>query len=239
MTNPTMYDVYADELCQTNHRFLVLGGIIIRTEDVHEVVRLIRDARATQLPHGEMKWTKVSSSKFSAYQAVVDAFFDLSARDIAHFHCVIVDMSKFNNQKFNDGDREIGFSKMMFQLLAKFGRIYKQRLYVYLDSRTTRQSLDDLRFMLNRYVAKRYGLPDWPYRRVVFRDSKESDVIQLNDILLGAMAWIKNGHGDREGASVAKNDLARHVLERANLSSLDHDTTWGQNRFSVWNFRLR
>lgn len=234
-----MRDVYADESSQTNHRFLVLGGVTARTEDVPELVRLIRDARSAQLPHGEMKWTKVSGAKLPAYKAVVDAFFDMSRRDAAHFHSVIVDMAKFNNHKFNGGDREVGFSKMMFQLLAKFGRIYDERLYVYLDSRTTRQSLDDWRLMLNRYIAKRRQLTEWPYRRLVFRDSKESDVIQLNDILLGAIAWVKNGHGDRDGASSAKNELAGYVMERANLSSLDIDTLKGQNRFSVWNFRLQ
>ncbi|HEY0257221.1 MAG TPA: hypothetical protein VGC39_07255, partial [Candidatus Methylacidiphilales bacterium] len=83
------------------------------------------------------------------------------------------------------------------------------------------------------------GRGDYPFRRVVFRNSKESDLLQLNDVLLGAAAWVKNGHGDRPEASIAKSELARHIMQRAGLQSLDVDTPWNRKNFTVWNFRLR
>lgn len=233
-----MRDIYADESSQTAHRFLVLGAVTIKTEAASELVGAIRAARLPALPHGEVKWTKISATKLETYRAVVDAFFDSSERGIAHFHSLIVDTSRFNHGRFNQGDREIGFSKMVFQLLIKHARLYSERLYTYLDSRTTRQSLDDLRLMLNRYAASRIGRPEYPFRRVVFRDSKESDILQLNDILLGAVAWTKNGHGLRPEASAAKNDLAEHILRQAGIASLDGDTPRNRHRFTVWNFRL-
>lgn len=232
-------DIYADESSQTAHRFLVLGAVTVCTTDVPDLVAAIRAARLPGLPHGELKWTKVSAAKLETYRAIVDAFFAAVEADIAHFHCVAIDTTRFDHRQFNQGDREIGFSKMVFQLLMKHARLYPQRLYAYLDSRTTRHSLDDLRFMLNRYALNRLDRGDYPFRRVVFRDSKESDLLQLNDVLLGAAAWVKNGHGDRPDASTAKSELARHILARAGLQSLDVDTPRNRKHFTVWNFRLR
>ena len=211
----------------------------LRTEAVPELVAAIRAARLPALPHGEMKWTKVSAAKLDAYRAVVDVFFAMAERDVAHFHSVFIDTTRLDHGRFNQGDREIGFSKMVFQLLMKHARLYPDRLYAYLDSRTTRQSLEDLRFMLNRSCASKLRRQEFPFRRVVFRDSKESDILQLNDILLGAVAWVKNGHGQRPDASVPKGALAAHVMTRAGLQSLDADTPPRHNRFTVWNFRLR
>jgi len=233
-----MRDIYADESSQTQHRYLVLGALTVRTDAVSNLVTAIRAARLPALPHGEMKWTKVSAAKLETYRAVADAFFASSDRDVAHFHALIIDTSRLNHGRFNEGDREIGFSKMVFQLLYKHARLYPERLYAYLDSRTTRQSLESVRFMLNRRCATKLGRQEFPFRRVVFRDSKESDMLQLNDILLGAVAWVKNGHGQRPDASVAKNDLAAHVMARAGLRSLDADTPRNRTRFTVWNFRL-
>lgn len=217
----------------------MLGAVTVSTADVPDLVAAIRAARLPGLPHGELKWTKVSASKLETYRAVVDTFFTAAENDIAHFHCVVIDTARFNHGQFNQGDREIGFSKMVFQLLMKHARLYQQRLYAYLDSRTTRHSLDDLRFMLNRYALNKLERNDYPFRRVVFRDSKESDLLQLNDVLLGAMAWVKNGHGERPEASAAKSDLAQYILRRAGLQSLDVDTPRNRKNFTVWNFRLR
>ena len=233
-----MRDIYADESSQTQHRFLVLGAVTLKTEKAPELVQAIRAARLPALPHGELKWTKVSTAKLDAYRAVVDTFFAFVERDIAHFHCLSIDTSQLDHGKFNQGDHEIGFSKMVFQLLYKHARLYPERLYAYLDERTTRQSLESVRFMLNSRCASKLGRDDFPFRRTVFRDSKESDILQLNDILLGAVAWQKNGHGLKEGASVAKGLLATHVMDRAGLRSLDTDTPKYRKHFTVWNFRL-
>lgn len=230
-----MRDIYADESSQTQHRYLVLGAVTALTADVPQLLQRVWTARQQRLPAGEMKWTKVSSAKLSVYKEVVDVFFD---SELAQFHCMCIDTSRFDHKKFNSGSREIGFSKMVFQLLAKHSRLYEERLYAYLDSRTTRQSLDDLRFMLNRYAANRQGRHDYPFRRLVFRDSKETELLQLNDVLLGSVAWLKNRHGDRPEASQAKSDLAQYVLRRAGLTSLDQDTPRSKRHFTVWNFRL-
>ena len=70
-------EVYIDESSQTNHRYLVLGGVIAETSDVQVASESIAQARLPELPSGTMKWGKVSRSKLAAYIRVVDRFFEL------------------------------------------------------------------------------------------------------------------------------------------------------------------
>jgi hypothetical protein len=74
-----LYDVYVDESSQTNHRYLVLGGLIVPNDAVADSVDLLWKARERRLPAGEMKWGKVSRAKMDAYKAVLDVFFQSPA----------------------------------------------------------------------------------------------------------------------------------------------------------------
>lgn len=81
-----MRDIYADESSQTQHRFLVLGAVTVRTEHASDLVAAIRAARLPGLPHGELKWTKVSAAKLETYRAVIDVFFTAADDDLAQHH---------------------------------------------------------------------------------------------------------------------------------------------------------
>lgn len=127
-------EVYIDESSQNNHRFLVLGGVIVTAPDVEELCNLIMDARRPELPSKEAKWTKVSRSKLSAYKRIVDVLFDNP--ELVHFHSLFVDTYLLDHHRFNQGDREIGFNKEIYQLGIKFSRLYRGPLFhLYPDNR--------------------------------------------------------------------------------------------------------
>ena len=234
---PRIYDVYIDESSQNNHRFLVLGGIIIPTDEAARVVNALLATRFPELPNGEMKWGKVSKTKLPAYVRVIDLFFSNEFRDL-HFHSLVVDTSKHDHRRFNSGSREIGFNKEVFQLAQKFGRLYPARFHIYPDERKTDQRPEDLRLMLNRYINKKLPERDWPFRRVQFRDSKKTPLLQLADTLSGAIAYRLNGHDRQPGASPAKSSLSQYVLERAGVRDAFHDTNI-RGRFTIWHRQLR
>jgi len=235
---PPFSDVFIDESSQTGHRYLVLGGIIIPSNLTEEFVRRLSERRLPELPQGEMKWGKVSRLKLPAYKRVIDFFFTDEFREVVHFHSLVVDMTKHNNHKFNAGNREIGFNKEVFQLACKFSRLYPVRLNIYPDERKTDQKLDELKLMLNRHVNKKVPGRDWPFRRVQFRDSKKTLVLQLVDTLTGAIAFRLNGHSDRSDASPSKKDLCNHILARAGVRNVFQDTNV-RGRFTIWHRQLR
>ncbi len=232
-------DIYIDESSQTRHRYLLLGGIIIETLKVEAADDEIAKCRLPELPFGEMKWNKVSDKKLEAYRRVVDAFFYSDALRHAHFHSLVVDTHQLDHNTYNQGSREIGFNKEIYQLATKFARLYRGRLFhCYPDQRDTSQLPGDLRDILNHGRRKLGDNRDWPFRRCHFRCSKQTPLLQITDLLIGAVAYHLNGHIGEEGASPAKVDLARHVLDRAGVRDPTSDTAMS-GKFTIWHRQLR
>lgn len=233
--------VYADESC-TSHKFLALGGIAMERDFAPVALERLKAVRDTFNTHGEVKWQKVSRSKLDFYKAYVDVFFDASATDDIHFYALYVDTSTFNHTKYNGGKAEIGFNKLMYQLLLhKFGRKYgtDHTINVYLDDRTTKHDPEELRPMLNHDLS-RWGIKGRPFRQLRFRDSKECDLIQLNDLLVGVVGFKKNLHDKAEGCAPHKIALAQHIIRRALENEKPHRLNSAAARhFAVWPFIYR
>lgn len=232
-------EIYIDESSQTKNRYLVMGGIGLEAAAMAAALDCLAQARLPQLPHGEMKWGKVSAGKLAAYGRTVKAFFDHPALSGAHFHCLVVDTHALDHRRHNEGSREIGFNKEIYQLATKFARLYPSRLFhVYPDARDTNQHPEELRLILNRGRSKAGDRRDWPFRRCQFRDSGKTPMLQLVDLLTGSVAWCVNGHAEAPNASAAKTKLAAYVLRRAGVTTCAIDTAMS-GKFTVWHRQLR
>ncbi|MDO8361099.1 MAG: DUF3800 domain-containing protein [Devosia sp.] len=232
--------MYIDETSQTAHRYLALGGIILHAPAHREIEGLLTRARLPELPNGEMAWTKVSRTKLPAYIRFVDLFFDNTGGFAPFdFYSLVVDTHRINDNVHNGGSRENGFNKEIFQLCQKFARIHDERLlHIYLDRRETKSPTEDLRFILNRWRNNRGETRDWPFRRVHFRDSCDWQMLQLVDVLLGAVAFRLNGHDRKPNASPAKTALSNHVLGRAGVRDVSRDTAMS-GKFTIWHRQLK
>jgi hypothetical protein len=231
-------EVYIDETSQNAHRYLIIGALVIHKLHLPRFNRLVRRARKQQLPHGEMKWTKVSDAKLPTYKGVVDLFFDEGHCPPLEFHSIVVDTTKFK-RIFSQGSREIGFSKEIYQLSMKVGRLYKTRLFhVFPDERRAGTPAEELRLILNRGMRKKGDQRDWPFRRVHFQDSKKHHALQIVDVLIGALAFRLNGHHLKKGASATKRELADHILARANIHDVFIDTAVA-GKFTIWHRQLK
>jgi hypothetical protein len=63
--------------------------------------------------------------------------------------------------------------------------------------------------------------------------------MQINDLLIGSIGYIKNGFQLLPYSKKAKVDLSNYILEKAGLTNYDINTPKWQKRFGVWNFKLR
>jgi hypothetical protein len=147
-------EIYIDESSQTNHRYLVLGRVGLKLTSAAHLSGLVMEARLPELPKGEAKWTRVSMSKLAAYKRIVDVLF--KNIEAIHFHSLVVDTTLLDHRRFNEGNREIGFNKEIYQLAMKFARLYPHLYHVYPDYRETTQKPEDLRTILNRGCAKNW-----------------------------------------------------------------------------------
>lgn len=145
-----------------------------------------------------------------------------------------------NHRLYNEGDKEIGFNKMLFQLLYKLVREYRSRprFYAFLDERTTKHTPDRLRTMLNAKAARDLKIVHNPYRVCRFRKSHDVRLIQLADVLTGAIGYKVNGQETRADAARCKLDLLDHITSAAGVSSLAKPTQWPANGFDIWHIDL-
>lgn len=97
-------EIYIDESSQNNHRYLVLGGIILRLTSATSLSDEIMQARLPELPAHEAKWTRVSKKKLAAYKRIVEVLF--KNPNAMHFHSLVVDTTLVDHQRFNAGSRE-------------------------------------------------------------------------------------------------------------------------------------
>jgi hypothetical protein len=243
MERPTIHHIHCDE-SQTGARFVVYGGIITSGRNVEWFDGLMEQWRAHHNMRKELKWTKVTNQKYEEYRSLVDLFFEHADLHRLYFKSVVFDMEQVDYRTYHDGDEELGFYRFYYQfLLHKFCRYAKtdeHALHVFIDERSTRRKfpLRTLHDALNAGIKKKYGRTVDVVRQVEPRKSKETNLMQVADVLMGAVGWHSNDLGDREEARVAKVNLAAYIAKRAKLASLKHGTPWGQENFEVWRFRF-
>lgn len=237
--------VFCDESRQQAERFMVLGGAVVEAEERHILEAKIAAVRATHNLKAEMKWGKVSKAYLPKYKAFLDVFFDANQINEICFHAIVIDTHEIDHDKFNDGDKEIGFYKFFYQLLLhSFGKNYcrhqtNDRFQVFMDYRNSSYSLNLLRDILNAAMKKKFNIATNPFRTIEPIDSHKSDILQFVDILAGAIGFQKNGCHALPGASPAKIELMQFILTKTKLVSLANGTPYSRRNFTIWNFRLK
>lgn len=218
---------------------MAMGGLVAAAAEVAAINARFAELRLPELPQGELKWGSVSKSKFPAYCRIVDAFFDDPLFADVDFHTTVVDTWSQDHQKFGGGDRDKTFNKELYQLAAKFARIYPDRFFhLYPDERETVHRPGELRDILNFGRRKSRDRREFPFRRCHFRKSHETPLLQVVDILLGGLAYRVNGHANALDASPAKVELSRHILGRAGVRYPMIDTAM-RGKFTVWHRQLQ
>lgn len=213
----------------------MLGGLIVQRDFSFALNAMLEMACSYYSISREAKWTKVSKRHLPAYRALVDTFF--KSPDYitpCHFHATAIESARQNHSKFNEGDKELGFNKEIYQLIMKFVRLYPDGIYhIHLDYRDSSQSNDETRRILNKGIYRRLDRMDMPIRRVHMRRSHEVLTLQLVDILLGGIAYQLNGHIEKSGASAPKCALSKHITSLANISNIENDTSFS-GKFTLW-----
>jgi hypothetical protein len=232
---------FADEACISQDRFTIVGGVCIHRNVIATVRKQLLAYRENYGMHAELKWSKISNQKADEYKALVDYFFWLNSKNIIHFHTLIFDSHKANHSRYNNGCRDTGLSKLYYQLiLHKFCGLYRHGdMAVCLDHRNSKTRHEDLKKMLKSGVAKKLGVSESPIKQIVSADSKNEDILQMNDVILGAVGAVRNGKHKAVGGRAAKADLANYVLTKSGLETFDANSPRHAKVFTVWNFKGR
>lgn len=187
------YNVYCDESChlENDHQpVMVLGAVWCPLEKTREISIRIREIKIKHKMKAdfEIKWTKVSPAQKEFYLDLIDYFFD---DDDLHFRALIVpDKTKLQHEKFGH-DHDTWYYKMYFDMLKVI--LSPDACYrIYLDIKDTKSAskLAKLHEVLSNNM---YDFQRKIIERVQTVHSREVSLLQLADLLTGAISYLNRG----------------------------------------------
>jgi hypothetical protein len=169
-----------------------------------------------------MKWSSISKSQYPFYNQVIEYFF---ATDL-QFRAIVIDKSKLNHKAFGQSHDNF-YDKMYFQLLTK--KIFPENNYnIYIDIKDT-HSYKKAR-NLKQYLERDYH----NIRTLQVIRSYESELMQLSDVLMGAINYKLRGLN----RVTAKNNIIEKI-ERYCGRPITQKTFKDENKFNLFFIDLK
>ena len=178
------YNFYCDESTHIEHDrfpYMILSFVSTPYPQLKMHNEKIRGIKRRHDFKGELKWNKLSKSQFKCYKDVVEYFF---ATDLK-FRAIIINKSQLKHEKFEQTHDEF-YDKMYFQLLNN--RLTPNATFnIYIDIKDTYSYLKAE--SLKRYLERDFR----NIRALQVIRSYESELMQLTDVLMGALNYKLRG----------------------------------------------
>lgn len=229
MNGSNLYNVYCDESCHLEHDgvpVMAWGAITCLNDHVRVIAEAIR---AVKVAHGlkpafEAKWTKVSPAKIDFYLELVSLF--LADERLRFRGLLVPDKTLLEHARF-DQSHDDWYYKMYFTMLRPvFTAPHRYRIY--LDVKDTRGGPKTCK--LHEVLAN--SLLDFERKtieRVQQVRSHESELLQIVDLLIGALTYANRG---------LETNLAKAAIIERLRSSLGQQVLSRTSNFSAAKFNI-
>jgi hypothetical protein len=226
--------IYTDESDKEGEYFSnFYGGALVRSRDLAAVIQHLELAKTQQNLFGEIKWQKVTANYLEKYVAVMDAFFDMIAQDLAKVR-IMFTSNQYVPQGLTNEQRQTEYHRLYYQFIKHaFGLQFCSaehpppiRVRLNLDQMPTSRE-DTAQFKsyvegLNRNSVMHRGGVRFDSQQMAEVASHDHVVLQCLDVVLGAMAFRLNnkhqvkpeGQRHRGNRTIAKEKLYRHISAR-------------------------
>ena len=207
-----VFDIYCDESRQDllasqksitdTNAYCCIGGLMVPQAEREIIKKQIKALKEKHNVFGEIKWGTVAPSRLPFFSELIDLFF---LNDNLQFRTVIIDSKKINNSVYNNDDQELGYYKFYYQLLYHW-LSWDNSYCVFTDQKTNK---DKRRLQeLKRIVNAQFSVSS-PINNIQAIDSKESVILQLENVIMGAVGYKYNFR--RNGNSTAKEQIVSKV----------------------------
>jgi len=226
-------------------RQMIIGALIVPRNNHALLVQELKELKAKHHLRweGEFKWGKVSKRYLQKYEAVVQWFFEHLKANHLRFRAHVIDTHKREYRQYGNGDKEQSFYKVFFHLLTQSVKRLAieeegSNVLILLDDKKNRYPfhLDVLKKTLNATLARDLKIKEIIANVEPRRSSgiHSEGLVQIVDILIGAIGYVRNGHHQKQGASEAKIALTK-CIEQLLGSKLDYDAS-ANAPFNIWTF---
>lgn len=218
------FNLYCDEsthLQYDDEPFMIISYIRCAYPQIKQHKEYVKFLKKKHNMPGEMKWSKISKSNAEFYSDIIDYFF---ATDLS-FRAIVVKKTEIKEHvkgyTYNDF-----YFKMYHELVSK--KMNKKDTYnLYLDIKDTRSQ--DKLTKLNEILSEDYNI-----RNIQFIKSYESYLMQISDVLMGAL----NYHIRGLNKVTAKNRIIEKMKTESKLN-LKESTPGSEEKVNLSYIDLR
>ena len=221
-------NVYCDESChlENDHiQTMVLGAVSCPQLKAREISIQIKGIKEKfGLPSSfEIKWTKISEGQLPFYRHLIDYFFD---EDKLCFRGLIIPNKKVLDHDSFGQTHDDWYYKIYFQMLkAIFDEDDRYRIYIDIKDTLGAYKIEKLHDVLCSNI---YDFNKKIIERLQQIHSHESSVLQITDLLIGAIGYHNRGlQGSR-----AKLELIK-LIQRRSGYCLERSTLLRANKFNL------
>jgi len=227
-----LINIYCDESCHLENdksNVMVLGGLICPDVDKRKAFERIREIKQKHklAKDFEIKWTKVSESKVSFYLDLIDYFFD---NENLGFRALIVpNKDKLRHRDFNQNHDQFYYKMYYDMLKILFNPKFQYNIYLDIKDTNGTEKIKKLEELLVLFLKKKYCLNKSIINRIQEVKSHEVELLQLADLLIGAVSYLNRGAGTNKG----KLRVIEYIRKKT-LHPLDCSTLPGENKFNLF-----
>lgn len=235
MMDSRIYNVYCDESCHLEHDgvpVMAWGAVTCpqgEVRDIAEAIRALKSAHGLK-PAFEAKWTKVSPAKAEFYLALIDFFL---ADDRMRFRGLLVpDKARLDHARFDQSHDE-WYYKMYFTMLRPiFAAPHRYRIY--LDVKDTRGG-PKTRKLHDVLANSLFDFERQTVERVQQVRSHESELLQITDLLIGALTYANRSLA----TSPAKTAIIDRLRATLGQQALSRTSTFAATKFNILVWRAQ
>lgn len=229
--------VACDESGMDGAPYYGFGSLWLSWDRRGDLSKGFSELRARHRYRDECKWKAAGTKQYAGFfEELIDYFFD---RRWLAFHCLVVRKSVVRRAAHR-GSLQLGQRKHLTMLLTdKMKRALnkspgsRHHFHVWVDTLpfSYKKSHEVIEVISNNVLQREVG-----GRRAVHsvqqKNSKETDAIQLCDLLLGAVLAAWQGRATSE----AKHRVMGQIAARIGWPDLRADTRPHERRFNIWHF---
>ena len=231
------YNVYCDESCHLKNdssSVMILGAVSCPKE---QKKKIFDDIRALKIKHRlnsrfEIKWTKVSASKINFYLELLEYFWGNPY--LFYRGLVATGKEYLDHEKYNDGDDELWYYKMYFLMLDPIiNPLNEYQILVDIKDTKGGKRIKKLKEVL---CNNKYDFRQEVIKQIVQINSKESEILQLADLINGAIGFYHRQLDKEPDANEGKVLMVRELQKKCKL---DKNTLRSEQKFNLFIWQPR
>lgn len=220
--------------------YMVAGGLAVRSSKIALINCCIDRIRSDANMTSEFHWSEYrGGDRREAYETLVRYAFGLVRARQAALHIIIAKFKGYPHKRREGENKDTSVNRMYYQLcLHRVARFYGPHcaIRVRLDSGDDCKDVCNMRNELCAAAYHTYRTRPNCIRAIEPVCSSKANIIQMADVILGAVAAKRN---NISYAKPAKPELAAYVLEQSRHPDWAVDTPKSARFLTVWNHRSK